>query len=428
MFSVFASTQSFAMHVFHCSKNGSPPPPPLPPPQAAHPCVLQHFHQFEQAAAGKLVAIFLDYDGTLTPIVNNPDAAFMSEHMRDAVRKVARLFPTAIISGRGREKVEQFVQLKELFYAGSHGMDIAGPRGADNGTSSAALFQPAAQYEPLMRQLSEELWQAVRSVPGASVENNKFCVSVHYRNCAAGEYGGVLAAVEQVMLQYKDLHVTRGRKVLEVRPRMDWNKGSALLHLVQMLGLEERDVFCLYIGDDRTDEDAFQVLAETGTGNGILVSTKTKQTAGRWTLKDPAEVAAFLYRLVSWGHTSANKWHEQGACNGWHLIADQSPRGESAAAMSVLQQGGGGGGQGGGDGGRASAASRLLNNNGLGRPPKSPLTWMVVVVGWAYVSSFLLFEVLSSFFSFSPPSCTADHDRMTVSLFTTAAIITAITA
>jgi trehalose 6-phosphate phosphatase len=48
--------------------------------------------------------------------------------MRDTVRQVAQLFPTAIISGRGREKVEGFVQLPELFYAGSHGMDIAGPK------------------------------------------------------------------------------------------------------------------------------------------------------------------------------------------------------------------------------------------------------------------------------------------------------------
>lgn len=270
--------------------------------------MLQNFEQFEAAAAGKLVAIFLDYDGTLTPIVNNPDAAHMSEHMREAVRRIARLFPTAIISGRGREKVEQFVQLKELFYAGSHGMDIAGPKIkkidgkiGDEEDEAGATFQPAAQYEPLMMMLAEKLWNAIKTIPGSTVENNKFCVSVHFRNCAPKDYDLVTAAVDRVMAEHQDLHVTRGRKVLEVRPKMDWNKGSALLHLVKMLGLEEKDVFCIYIGDDRTDEDAFQVLSETGTGSGILVSTKCKSTSGRWTLKDPAEVASFLYRLVGWG-------------------------------------------------------------------------------------------------------------------------------
>ena len=78
-------------------------------------------------AACKRVLVFLDYDGTLTPIVCNPDEAFMSQSMRDTVRAVGETFPTAIISGRGRSKVESFVQLPELFYAGSHGLDIKGP-------------------------------------------------------------------------------------------------------------------------------------------------------------------------------------------------------------------------------------------------------------------------------------------------------------
>lgn len=335
--------------------------------------MLQNFEQFEAAAAGKLVAIFLDYDGTLTPIVNNPDAAHMSEHMREAVRRVARLFPTAIISGRGREKVEQFVQLKELFYAGSHGMDIAGPKikiidgKLNDGEEDGATFQPAAQYEPLMLMLAEKLYNAIKTIPGSTVENNKFCVSVHFRNCAPADYERVTAAVDCVMAEHPDLHVTRGRKVLEVKPKMDWNKGSALLHLVKMLGLNEKDVFCVYIGDDRTDEDAFQVLAETGTGSGILVSTKCKSTSGKWTLKDPAEVASFLYRLVGWGHTSANRWHEQSKCNGWHLIAETTPQGKSAAVMSAF-----GGGQVGGSGGGVlgSAAGRLTTPQEL--PPLPP--------------------------------------------------------
>ena len=338
--------------------------------------MLQNFEQFEAAAAGKLVAIFLDYDGTLTPIVNNPDAAHMSEHMREAVRRVARLFPTAIISGRGREKVEQFVQLKELFYAGSHGMDIAGPKikkidgKIGDEDEDGATFQPAAQYEPLMMMLAEKLWNAIKTIPGSTVENNKFCVSVHFRNCAPQDYDLVTAAVDRVMAEHQDLHVTRGRKVLEVRPKMDWNKGSALLHLVKMLGLEEKDVFCIYIGDDRTDEDAFQVLAETGTGSGILVSTKCKSTSGRWTLKDPAEVASFLYRLVGWGHTSANRWHEQSTCNGWHLIAESTPQGKSAAVMSAFGSGFDGNSGAGKGRGVGSAAGRLSSQQEL--PPLPP--------------------------------------------------------
>ena len=89
--------------------------------------MLNSFDRFLEKVSGKRVVVFLDYDGTLTPIVSNPDHAFMSPSMRGIVKEVGRLFPTAIISGRGRLKVEDFVQLDELFYAGSHGLDIKGP-------------------------------------------------------------------------------------------------------------------------------------------------------------------------------------------------------------------------------------------------------------------------------------------------------------
>jgi hypothetical protein len=156
-------------------------------PQEEHPCALLNFSQIAAQAAGKLVAVFLDYDGTLTPIVSNPDQALMSEHAREAVRRVAQLFPTAVISGRGREKVQQFVRLEELYYAGSHGMDIVGPQ-VEGGPHADLAFQPAAQYAPLMDGVYSELLEGVSSIVGSSVEHNKFCVSVHFRNCAPEDY------------------------------------------------------------------------------------------------------------------------------------------------------------------------------------------------------------------------------------------------
>lgn len=95
--------------------------------QVEHPCILASFDRFLSLASGKRLVVFLDYDGTLTPIVSDPDLALISESMRGTVKRVAQTFPTAIISGRGRKKVESFVQLDELFYAGSHGLDIKGP-------------------------------------------------------------------------------------------------------------------------------------------------------------------------------------------------------------------------------------------------------------------------------------------------------------
>ncbi|MBA0677178.1 hypothetical protein Goari_018597, partial [Gossypium aridum] len=88
---------------------------------------LSMLEQIVGASKGKQIVMFLDYDGTLSPIVEDPDQAFMSTEMRAAVRDVARYFPTAIVTGRCRDKVYSFVKLPGLYYAGSHGMDIKGP-------------------------------------------------------------------------------------------------------------------------------------------------------------------------------------------------------------------------------------------------------------------------------------------------------------
>lgn len=270
--------------------------------QQLHPCVLTQFDRFAAAVAGKRLAVFLDYDGTLTPIVKNPEEAFMSEATRAIVRELAQLYPTAIISGRGREKVEEFVQLRELYYAGSHGMDIAGPHSgavcapADGSAASAAAapavesnaahagaadagdavapeappapataypdsahahgrehghahahaphgshhahpplskrfsFQAAERFRPAVDAAWRQLTESLAPIPGATVEHNVFCVSAHFRNCAPDDWPAVTEAVNDVVASRPELRVTRGRKVLEVRPKVRLNAPLCMLY------------------------------------------------------------------------------------------------------------------------------------------------------------------------------------------------------
>mmetsp|Transcript_19870 Transcript_19870/g.51851 ORF Transcript_19870/g.51851 Transcript_19870/m.51851 type:complete len:373 (+) Transcript_19870:14-1132(+) len=294
-----------------------------------YPSVLEGFESFSAAAHGKRLAVFLDYDGTLTPIVKNPDEAFMSEKMRDSVKLVAKMYPTAIISGRGREKVEDFVKLRGLYYAGSHGLDIVGPR-EESGTLT---FQPASKFEPIMDSVFAQLTESLKVVPGATTEHNKFCVSVHFRNCDPADYAQVEGITHQILSQHASLKLNRGRKVLEIKPQVDWNKGKALQHLLEALELHQSaDVMPIYLGDDRTDEDAFKVLRELQAGCGILVSNKAKPTAAKYHLRDPSEVHKFLDMLVEWGHKEGNGWHSNVHCNGWTPVYSKSvsDRGTSA--------------------------------------------------------------------------------------------------
>lgn len=297
---LFDRITKFSFPVSHAAPN----PPRLG--QMEHPSILEHFDSFAEHVAGKRLVVFLDYDGTLTPIVNQPERAYMSDEMRSIVKTVSGHCQTAIISGRGREKLFEFVKLPELVYAGSHGMDISDGfslRGTSNaqasGTGRLEAYCAAEKFKDTMDDVFSALSIAVRDIPNAEVENNKFCVSVHYRNCDPAMYAAVQACVDGVVARYDCLRMTKGRKVFEVRPNIEWDKGKAVEYLLDVFGLADSpDVLPIYIGDDRTDEDAFRVLKDRGSGLGILVSNVAKQTLASYTLQNPSEVMQFLKLLA----------------------------------------------------------------------------------------------------------------------------------
>ncbi|CAL9059065.1 unnamed protein product, partial [Musa banksii] len=259
-----------------------------------HPSALSNFDDVVAASKGKRVVLFLDYDGTLSPIVDDPDRAFMSDSMREAVRDAARHFPTAIVSGRCRDKVFSFVQLRELYYAGSHGMDIRGPVKATKHTKAkakAVSFQPATEFLPMIDEVYKALVERTKSIQGSKVENNTFSLSVHFRCVEEKKWSSLAEQVRSVLKDYPKLRLTLGRKVLEIRPSIKWDKGKALEFLLESLGFAHcSNVFPIYIGDDCTDEDAFEVLRDREQGLGILVSRCAKETNASYSLREPAEV------------------------------------------------------------------------------------------------------------------------------------------
>jgi trehalose 6-phosphate phosphatase len=258
----------------------------LPPALASWPELLARLR-------GRDLAVFLDYDGTLSPIVENPERAFLPEATREVMRALAARCPVAVVSGRGREKVAEFVALGELYYAGSHGFDITGP-------DPAIRWQPDAAVLDHMARATAKLRQALAdaAIPGVEVEEKHFSTAVHYRKVAPALVPQVERRVEQVLAGEPDLQKTHGKKVLELRPRIDWHKGRAVLWLLESLGLDRDDVLPIYVGDDVTDEDALEALR--GRGLGVLVAERPRPTAAEYALRDCDEVRELLARLVAY--------------------------------------------------------------------------------------------------------------------------------
>ena len=243
----------------------------------------------EIARHGRRFAIFLDYDGTLTPIVSHPEKALLSDSMRQALQSLVMQAPVAILSGRDLDDVRQRVNIGAIVYAGSHGFDIAGPRGVRK--------EIATEFLPGLDMVEQELGKQLAGIAGATAERKRFSIAAHYRNVNASDIPKVERAVSEVAARHRELRKMDGKKVYELLPDIDWDKGKAVLWLLENQGLERAKVRPIYIGDDRTDEDAFRALEKSGVG--ILVSEQPRPTAARYSLKDPPEVERFLRELAA---------------------------------------------------------------------------------------------------------------------------------
>ncbi len=237
-------------------------------------------------------AVFLDYDGTLTPIVEHPDLAMLSSSMRKALEDLAAVTTVAIVSGRDADDVIGKVGVRGLYYAGSHGFDIRTPSGEAAGSDDMAQF---AAYLPALDDVEEELEAALEDVPGANVERKRFAVAVHYRQVAESHHATVAAVVDEIAPEYQTLRVTGGKMIFEFRPNFDWDKGRALAWLLEEMGLDHEGVVPVYIGDDETDEDAFRVLQ--GRGVGIVVGDEDRPSLASYVLNDTEAVRRFLTEL-----------------------------------------------------------------------------------------------------------------------------------
>jgi alpha,alpha-trehalase len=251
----------------------------------------EHLEEIRQRLQGKRLAIFLDYDGTLTAIVRRPEHAQLGAAMRHTLERLAEAFTVAIVSGRDRADVKQLVGLDQPIYAGSHGFDISGPSGLK-------LEQPEGiKCLPELDRVEMLLRDRLDGVPEAQVERKRFAIAIHYRRVAAEHVEWVERVVDEVHRGASTLRKKGGKKIFELQPDVPWDKGRAVVWLLEKLDLDRAEVVPLYVGDDETDEDAFRALSDRGFG--IVVQETPRATAATYRLPDPTAVQEFFEALLA---------------------------------------------------------------------------------------------------------------------------------
>ncbi len=235
------------------------------------------------------VAVLLDFDGTLSEIVADPAAAVPVKGVRETLARLAACCPVAILSGRDLTDLRDRVAVAGIWYAGSHGFELIAPDGTTH------VHDAGPKAEQALSRAADELADGLGAIPGVLIEHKHFAVAVHHRNVADGSVATVVAAVHEVARAH-GLRVTGGRKVTELRPDMDWDKGRALSWILDLIA---HPAVPIYLGDDLTDEDAFDAIDVAGIP--IVVrhdDMGDRRTAARFALDGPTRAGELLGRVA----------------------------------------------------------------------------------------------------------------------------------
>ncbi len=248
--------------------------------------------------AAKRVLFMSDFDGTLTPIVEKPELAVLSAEGREILRRMVQLdkFTVGIISGRALADLKARVDIEGLILAGNHGFEIEGP--------GWNFISPIAEeIKPLFRILRQLLSMTLGKIKGVLVEDKGLSLSVHYRHAEEGSVGAIEDMVERVVQRPALrglIKVTPGKKVYEVKPAVNWNKGKAIRLLMKRYGKGGRQsgLLPIFLGDDVTDEDGFQAINRYGNGIAVYVGEPRGDFSAEYYLNSPQEVLLFMANII----------------------------------------------------------------------------------------------------------------------------------
>ena len=255
------------------------------------PSAFQYLTHDEFLLQQKQPVFFFDYDGTLSPIVKDPAKAIMDQPIRSLLKRLSIVYPVAIVSGRDIADIQEFVGLDNIVYAGSHGFRISGPEGL------VMEHEKAKKLIPMLDRIEKDIRHRLEPVQGIEVERKYFAIAVHYRNAAPNSFKTVNRTVADVLKEFPDFKKSRGKKIVEIRPALDWHKGKAVEWIMEEMSLDfPQKHIPVFIGDDLTDEDAFRYLGDNCIG--ILVGWHDQPSAADLQLANVDEVYQLLHVLV----------------------------------------------------------------------------------------------------------------------------------
>lgn len=253
--------------------------------------IREFWTRYRQRILREGAVLFLDFDGTLSPIVKNPSLAHPPERILKVLKSLQKTknLQLAVVSGRNMADLKKFLPVRGLVLAGNHGAVIHG--------SGFRFLDPGARlFRSVLTGLERKVRRALTGIPGIRYEHKIYGLTVHYRDLRPEQTRRASRILKRVLspaLARNECTMRSGKKVWELCPPESWGKGDAVLWLMKKFKVNPSRTLVVYIGDDVTDEDAFRVLR--GTGAGIKVAARrSKKSAASFHLQSTKEVTLFL--------------------------------------------------------------------------------------------------------------------------------------
>lgn len=238
-------------------------------------------------AVREKLALCLDFDGTLAPIVQEPDEATLPPETRRHLSVLSSTLDVdiAVISGRALEDIRSRVDVPNVDYAGNHGLEIQ--KGGD------IWVHPAVErHRDGLERACDRLERELAPISGCFVEDKYATATVHHRRADTDDSSLVITTVQDVVEDEDGLSMVVDDQAVEIRPDIDQHKGEAAEELVDI----DSETLVVCIGDAQTDVDAFRTLAAIDTET-VQVSVDGELPASGHTLESPADVEVFLQWL-----------------------------------------------------------------------------------------------------------------------------------